>query len=278
MSAVGRRSPRLAVRPRVLLPAAAACLLVAFVVVGPALTPYDPAAPVGAPWTPAGGRHVLGTDVLGRDVLSRAMTGGHRLLAVGALAAACTCLIGTAAGLIAAGGRPGTGYAVDLAADLLIAVPALLPALLLAAVLPGTGAVIAATVVSGAPLTARIVADAATRALASGYVRAARLRAERSPTILVREVLPSMSALLAADFGLRFVTALQLSCALGVLGLGGTVPPSGDWAAMLRENLPGATLNPAALAAPAVLITALALAVAGSAHTAARAGTGSGLR
>ncbi|MFI1379361.1 ABC transporter permease subunit [Embleya sp. NPDC020886] len=278
MRAVGRRASRQVPRSWALLPIAAGCLLVAFVVVGPAATPYDPGAPVGVPWTPAGGEHLLGTDVLGRDVLSRLMAGGRRLLMVAALAAACTCLVGTSAGLIAAGARPGVGYAVDLVADLLIAVPALLPALLLAAVLPGTGAVVAATVVSGAPLTARIVADAATRTSACGYVRAARLRGERPAAILVREVLPSMSGLLAADFGLRFVTALQLFCALGVLGLAADVPATGDWAVMLRENLPGAALNPAALAAPAVLLTAVALAVAGAAHTVARAGTGSGPR
>ncbi|WP_424639524.1 ABC transporter permease subunit [Embleya sp. AB8] len=259
-----------------LLPAATACLAVVVVVVGPALTPYDPAAPVDVPWARADGGHLLGTDVLGRDVLSRVLAGGRRLLAVAAPAAALACVIGTLCGLAAAGARRSVGRAVDLVADVLIAVPAVLPALLLAAALPGPGAVIAATVVSGVPLTARIVADAATRTLASGYVRAARLRAERLPTILLREVVPSMSALLAADFGLRFVTALQLSCVLGVLGLGGTVPPAGDWAVMLRENLPGATLNPAALAAPALLLTVLALAVAGAAHTAARASTGTG--
>ncbi|MGI5159103.1 ABC transporter permease subunit [Microbispora sp. CA-102843] len=256
----------------------AGVLLVTAILLGPALAPYDPAAPVAGPWAAGGSDHLLGTDVLGRDVLSRAMAGGRHLLAVSLLAAVAASLAGALAGLAAgwAGSRT-----LNAAADLMIAVPVLLPALLLAVSLPGDIAVVTGTVLAGAPLTLRVAQDAAASIRGSGYVRAARLRGERGGAVLLREVMPAMAGLLAADVGLRFVTALQLASALAVLGFGtvsaaGTVSSAGSWAVMLRENLPGAALNPAALVVPALLLAVLALTVAAAAHTGARRAFGTG--
>ncbi len=105
--------------------------------------------------------------------------------------------------------------------------------------------------------------DGTRRIRAAGFVEAAVARGERTPAVLVREVLPALSGLITADLGLRFVVALQLASALGVLGFGAQ-PPAADWALMLREDLAGAVLNPAAVIAPAVglAVTACVIAVA----------------
>ncbi|MEV4580358.1 ABC transporter permease subunit [Nonomuraea jabiensis] len=241
-------------------------VLVVVTVLGPALAPYDPAAPVTAPWTESGADHLLGGDVLGRDVLSRLLAGGRHLLAVSLMAAALATLVGALGGL-AVGWRG--SRALTASADLLLAVPVLLPALVLAVSLPGDAAVVAATVLAGAPLTLGVIRDVTAGVRERGYVRAARLRGESAVAVLLREVLPAMAGVLAADLGLRFVTALQLASALGVLGVT-DAPATGDWAVMLRENLAGAALNPAALAAPALLLALLSSAVAIAARTGLR--------
>ncbi|MFR9722196.1 ATP-binding cassette domain-containing protein [Streptomyces sp. MS19] len=246
----------------------------AAVLLGALAAPHDPTAMVATPYAPAAPGLSLGADALGRDVLSRLLAGGRELTLVALLAAAFATLLGVAAGLLAGWAARRSGWLLTGVADALLATPPLLVALVLAVSLPGDAAVVAATVCGGAPLTLRVVGDATRGALDAGYVEAARGRGERAPALLSREVLPALAGLVAADAGARFVTALQLATALGLLGFGAQ-PPDPDWALMIRENLPGAGLNPAGLIAPALALAFVALAVAVLAGgTSARARTG----
>ncbi|MEU4777386.1 ABC transporter permease subunit [Micromonospora sp. NPDC023633] len=242
---------------------------VAVAVAGTALAPHDPTAPLSAPWSPPTGASPLGTDALGRDVLSRVLAGGAYLTVTSALAAAAACAVGVAVGLTA-GWRPGPTRLLTSAADLLLAVPLLLVAIVLAVALPGPAAVVAATVCGGAPLTLQLVADGVRQVRHAGFVEAALGRGEPAALILLREVLPALAGQVGADLSARFVMALQLTAALGLLGLG-PAPPAADWAAMIRENVTGVALNPAALVAPAAALAVVALLVAAVGHIAAPA-------
>ncbi|MFE1027122.1 ABC transporter permease subunit [Streptomyces sp. NPDC058818] len=250
-------------------PAALAGVLLVCVPLGRYAAPHPPERTVAAPWTPPGGPYPLGTDVLGRDVLSRVLAGGAQLLTVSLLAAAAAVVCGTALGLAAGWTEGRASRAVRALSDLLLAVPALVLALVLATALPGGAAVVVAAVLAGAPLTARVVAVQCAHLRDSGHVHAAVERGERTPAVLLHEVLPALRRLVAADTGLRLVTALQIAASLAVLGLG-PQPPAPDWALMLSENLPGAALNPSALLAPAVPLALCAWAFAAAARSAAR--------
>jgi peptide/nickel transport system permease protein len=237
---------------------------------GGAWAPNEPTARLGAPWAPPGDGLLLGADVAGRDVASRVLAGGADLVVLALVAATLSTVLGTSAGL-AAGWRPSVADRfLSRLADVALAVPFLLVALVLAASLPGWTAVVVGTAAGGAPLTLRLVRDATRQVGASGYVEAARCRGERPAVILAREVLPAVGGLVAAEAAMRAVVALQLAAALGLLGFG-PAPPAPDWGAMLRENLPGMTLNPAAVAAPAVALTAVSLPVALAARAWSRA-------
>ncbi|MDK1474486.1 ABC transporter permease subunit [Streptomyces sp. 549] len=251
--------------PRGVLPLASALTVLLLVPLGRFAAPHAPDEQIAPPWTTPGATALLGTDALGRDVLSRVMSGGTQLLAVSLLAATAAVLCGTALGLAAGwkGGR--TALAVHWLCDLLLAVPALVLALVLAVALPGATAVVVASLLSGAPLTARVVEAQSAHLRGGGHVRAAVERGERTVGVLVREVLPALRGLVAADAGLRLVTALQIAAALAVLGLG-PQPPAADWALMLSENLPGAALNPMALFAPAVPLAGCCWLLAAAAH------------
>ncbi|GAA2625695.1 ATP-binding cassette domain-containing protein [Actinomadura fulvescens] len=223
------------------------------------LAPHDPAASMGLPWTPPGGQAPLGTDSAGRDVLSRLLAGGREITLTALAAALVAGLAGLAGGLAAGwSGDCRCGRLLSGLADLLLAVPFLLVAIVLAVALPVPAAVIAGTVFGGAPLGLRVIRDLVGHVRGAGYVEAARGRGERPAVILVREVLPSLAGAASADVILRFVLAIQLAAAFGMLGLD-TGPSEPDWGLMLRENLPGAALNPWALIAPAMALTLLAL-------------------
>ncbi|KOX17314.1 ABC transporter permease subunit [Nocardiopsis sp. NRRL B-16309] len=239
----------------------AALVVLGLAVWGGALAPHDPSSTVAAPWLAPGGDHLLGTDAAGRDVWSRTLSGGRGIVLTSVLAAVAAGAAGTLGGLVAGwyGGWP--DRLLSGTADLLLGVPLLLVALVLAVVLPAPAAVVAGAVCGGAPLTLRVVRDAVRRARRTGYVEAALGRGERTPVLLVREVLPGLAGVATADLGLRFVVALQLAAALGMLGLGAQ-PPAPDWGLMLRENLAGAALNPPALVAPAAALTVTALVAA----------------
>jgi peptide/nickel transport system permease protein len=250
-------------------PVALAAAVAGVALFGGLLAPHDPTAPLGAPWSPPGGGSLLGTDALGRDVLSRVLAGGRHLTLTAGAAALVAATIGVTGGLLA-GWRDGPlSRLLHAGADLLLAVPLLLIALVFAVTLPGAAAVIAATVCGGAPLTLRIVGDAVRQVRHAGFVDAALGRGESGPTVLRREILPALAALAGSEVGARFVVALQLAAALSLFGLG-PAPPAPDWAAMIRENVSGTGLSPAALTAPAVALAVLGLTVAAAGSAAAR--------
>ncbi|MEU3271218.1 ABC transporter permease [Saccharomonospora sp. NPDC006951] len=248
--------------------------VVALAVLGGHVAPRDPSAVVGPPYSAPGETGLLGTDGLGRDVLSRVLAGGSDLVLVSLLAALAATTIGVAGGLLTGWSDGWTARSLISAADVLLAVPQLLIALVAAVAMPGPAAVVIATVCGGSPLTLRVVRDATRLTRGAGFVEAARCRGERGPVLLTREVLPSLTGLVTADAGMRFVMAIQLASALSLLGFGAQ-PPEADWALMIRENLPGSGLNAAGVLAPALVLAAVAgAAAATAAHAGRRTNTG----
>jgi peptide/nickel transport system permease protein len=67
------------------------------------------------------------------------------------------------------------------------------------------------------------------------YVEAARLRGEKLPWIMRREILPNIMPPLVAEFGLRFCFVFLTISALSFLGLG-IQPPTADWGSMVKDN------------------------------------------
>jgi peptide/nickel transport system permease protein len=246
---------------------AAGTVMLVVVLAGPTLAGEDAVRTVASPWAPPGPGLSLGADALGRDVLARVLAGGRDLFLVAGGSALVATALGTAAGLWAGWSDGPVARGLAGGADLLMALPLLLLALVAAMARPGPSAVLVGTALGGAPLTLRVVADVTRRSRRAGYVRAALARGEPGPTVLLREVLPAHSALVAADLGMRAVLALQLAAALSVLGFG-PPPPAPDWASMLRDNLAGLPLNPAGLLAPAAALAVLAAALAAGARAA----------
>ncbi|MEU5265364.1 ATP-binding cassette domain-containing protein [Amycolatopsis sp. NPDC021455] len=233
-------------------PLAGLALFAAAVLLAGALVPGTTAV-VGLPWTPPGAGHPLGTDVLGRDVLARTLAGGAAALGVALPAGLLTTALGTFAGLAAT--AKGERLLARLSGGVLM-LPSLLLVLIGAAVLPYWAAVPVVMLLLGVPMSARVIHATARPLRRAGFVEAAAAHGE-SP---VRELLPAVAGTVLGDLGLRIVTALQLAVAVTVLGFG-PPPPAPDWAAMLRENLPGADLNPWSVLAPAGALAALAVAV-----------------
>jgi peptide/nickel transport system permease protein len=92
------------------------------------------------------------------------------------------------------------------------------------------------------------------------YVEAARLRGEKLPWIMRREILPNIMAPLVAEFGLRFCFVFLTISALSFLGLG-LQPPTADWGSMVYESKMLITVGRLAPLLPAGAIALLTVGV-----------------
>lgn len=219
--------------------------------------------------------HPLGTDHVGRDVLTRLVHGAPRSLgiAIGCVAAAAGLGIGL--GLISAyAGRIADALIMRLA-DLMLAFPGILLALLLAGFLGG-GVI---PMLIGIKLTlwpqfARMSRAVALGALTEPHVEAAEIAGFPVRTILMRHVLPPVLRQTVPLATLGVGSAIMSVSALGFLGLG-LQPPAPEWGAMISELLPYLSEAPVQMAAPclAIFLCVLGVTVAGEAWSAAAART-----
>jgi peptide/nickel transport system permease protein len=199
-------------------------------------TPYPPAAldilHRLAPPSPA---HWLGADALGRDVLSQLMAGSRSTLAVGLLAVLAGAGIGVPAGTLAAWAGGAADQALMRAADLLFAFPALLTAVMLAAIAgPSTLNAVAAIGVFTIPVFARVARAAARSVWPRDYVLAARVAGRGEFRIAVVHVLPNIAPALIVQATIQFALAIVADAGLSYVGLG-TPPPTPSWGRMLND-------------------------------------------
>ena len=162
-------------------------------VVGPALTPYDPAAQELARRLEGPSlAHPFGLDELGRDILSRLLSGARISLLVGLAVVSVSSFFGMFLGSIAGYFGGVVDDAVSRVVDVLMAFPGILLAIALVAVLgPSLTNVVLALSIIGWVGYARLVRSQALRAREFEFVQAARALGAGAPRILVRHVLPT---------------------------------------------------------------------------------------
>ncbi|MFE7629434.1 ABC transporter permease [Kocuria sp. NPDC057446] len=242
--------------------AAVLALIVLSVAVAPWIAPYPPAAQdLSARLLPPGPAHWLGTDHLGRDTLSRLLDGGRFSLVTAAVATVLTAAIGTGIGVLSARRRGWVDELLTRTNDVLLALPEMVVALFLVAVLgPGHLTLLLALTVTGWTPFARLARALAYDVSARGFVEAARVLGCSPAFVVVRHVLPHLAGPLLGQAALRFGQFLITVGALSYLGLG-VQPPQSDWGAMLAAAQPYAARAPMTILAPGLVVFTVALCV-----------------
>ncbi|MFC8046290.1 ABC transporter permease [Nocardia sp. NPDC057353] len=220
--------------------------------------------------------HPFGTDWLGRDVYARVVHGTAATLLVGVGATLAASLVGAVWGLLAALGGPVADQVGMRLADVFLAFPAVLMALLVVAILgPGTGNVAIAVTVALAPGFARIVRIRTHLVRQFAYVRAALDLGIAPWRVVLRHVAPNVLIPLGVLVVINIGTAIIIGASLSFLGLGAesTVPEWGSLLAQSRNYL-SAQWTLAVFPGLAVTVTVLAVSVLGRALQARSEGEG----
>jgi peptide/nickel transport system permease protein len=182
------------------------------------------------------GSHWLGTDQIGRDELSRLMAGASNTLFIGIITVVIALALGVPLGALAALYRGRLEDATMRLSDVLLAFPAILLAILFAAVFQASRVTAMAAIgIALVPVFARVVRAAGLQVMQQDYVTMVRTYGGSNAWIFVHHLLPNVSSVLIVQATVAFAVAILAEAALSYLGMG-TPPPTPSWGRMLSES------------------------------------------
>lgn len=241
-------------------------IITAVAVFAPFIVAHGPTATTTAVLAPPSAEHLFGTDSLGRDVFSRIVYGTRVSLQVGASAAVIAVLIGAPIGLIAGYFRGWVDFALVQVIDIFIALPGLVLALIITAMLGPSVVNLAVTLgVVMAPTVARLVRGQVFVVREMLFVEAARATGAGAGWIIRHHIMPNTMRVIWAQFAINVSLAIFTSASLSFLGLG-VPPPAPDWGGMVRDGSMFLPIRPYLSLAPggAVALTVFTFYLVGS--------------
>lgn len=177
-------------------------------------------------------QHPLGTDDLGRDLLSRLLFGSRTSLGIAAGAVGLAVLIGHIMGMAAGFVGGGVDLVIGRVTDMFFAIPALLIAIGIIAILGSSRVNTALAIGIGmSPLFVRIVRSAVVQAKAQDFVAHAKALGLPWWRILLKEIWPTIMPTVIVQATVALGFAILDEAGLGFLGLG-VQPPDASWGAM----------------------------------------------
>ena len=232
----------------------------------PVLAPFDPAEQFfdgltleGSP-LPPDAKYWMGTDLLGRDLFSRLLYGARTSLLIGVVANGAAVLIGTLLGVTAGYLRGAAGTAIMRFTDLMMAFPALLLAIALAAIFaPSLWIVAMVIALVNWVQIARVIYTETTALAEREYIEAARALGARWPRILFLHILPHLVPTILVYATRGIATTVLLEATLSFLGIG-VRPPTPSWGGIIFESQSYFLTAPWLVFFPGLAIMALALA------------------
>ncbi len=227
----------------------------------PWVAPFGESEIVGRKFQPWDEQFLLGTDHLGRDMLTRILYGARNTVGIALLTTILAFILGGVLGILAAVLGGWLDQLLSRIVDVFMAIPALIFAMMLLSIF-GTSVVNLIIIMSVIDATRifRIARAVSLNVVVMDYIEAAKLRGEKLTWLTISEILPNISAPLAAEFGLRFCFVFLTISALSFLGIG-IQPPIADWGSMVRQTAVLITFDDYTPLIPAAAIALLTVAV-----------------
>lgn len=180
-------------------------------------------------------KFILGTDDVGRDILSRIIYGIRLSLFIGLIVVTLSVSVGVILGLIAGFARGFVEMVIMRLMDIMMAIPSLLLAIVIVAILePSLTNAMIAVAVAAIPHYVRLTRAAVITEKSKEYVIASKISGAGVLRQMFINVLPNCMAPLIVQATLGFSAAILDAAALGFLGLGAK-PPTPELGTMLAN-------------------------------------------
>jgi peptide/nickel transport system permease protein len=197
-------------------------IYILFAIIGPWVAPYDPDAQSEALVQGPSAAHWFGTTHLGQDILSQLLVGTRGVMVVGftagIVATVLSVLIGVTAGYI------GGGWDDSLSAlsNVFLVIPAL-PLIIIVSSSINAGSMIVALVIGLTSWAwgARVLRAQTLSLRRRDYIEAARASGETTWRIIIFEILPNLTAIIASSFVGTVIFAVTSEITLAFIGIGG---------------------------------------------------------
>ncbi|WP_194815121.1 ABC transporter permease [Nocardia sp. XZ_19_385] len=224
-----------------------------------AVAKYDPLQQIpSANLLGPSGEHWFGTDNLNRDLFARVLHGIRVNLFVGFVAVPLGAVLGSLAGLLSSLNSV-ADVITQRVFDLLLAFPALILAIALAAVTgPGVHTVIIVIVAVEIPLFGRQIRTAILAVREQPFVEAAEVIGAGSWWTLRKHVLPNVLEPLGVQLALSMSLAVFVEAAMSFIGIG-VRPPDPSLGGTIADSIAYLDANPAFAVGPLLVVSGLTL-------------------
>jgi peptide/nickel transport system permease protein len=234
MAPAKRRRLRFVANPKAAIGLALMGLFVLLAIIGPWISPYDPSARGSELVGPPSAAHWLGTTHLGQDIMSQLLSGTRSVILVGLLAgvvaSALSLLIGVTSGYLSGAGAEG----LSALSNVFLVIPALPLIIIITSILPETGDITIALVIGLTSWAwgARVLRAQTLSLRRRDYIEAARATGESTWRIILFEIMPNLTAVIASNFIGTVIFAVTSEITLAFIGVN-TSGDSWNWGTIL---------------------------------------------
>jgi len=221
-----RRRLRFVANPKAAIGLAIMGVFVALAVVGERIAPHDPSRRSADLMQGPSGAHWFGTTHLGQDIFSQVLVGTRSVVVVGlvagAVATVLSVLVGVTSGYLSGGG----GESLSALSNVFLVIPALPLIIIITSTLPSTSDLAIALVIGLTSWAwgARVLRAQTLSLRRRDYVEAARATGESTWRIIVFEIMPNLTAVIASGFVSTVIFAVISEITLAFIGVS-----TGEW-------------------------------------------------
>jgi ABC-type dipeptide/oligopeptide/nickel transport system permease subunit len=229
---------------------------------GPLLSPYEKNdIDLTNMYAKPSADHWFGCDAMGRDILTRLLYGGQYSLILGLITATIASIVSILIGCIAGYFGGATETLIMRFMDVWSALPAMLLAIMVSAVLgAGFFATVIALTVGGIAGGVRMTRGQILAERKKEYIEAAESINCSKLSIMFKHLLPNVVQPMIIIATMSIGATIMMAAGLSYIGLG-IQPPSPEWGAMLADGRAYIRLSPHMITFPGIAIALTVLAV-----------------
>jgi peptide/nickel transport system permease protein len=201
-------------------------IFIVLAVIGPWIAPFGPSDRIGIPNQGPSAAHWLGTTHLGQDIFSQLLAGTRSVIFVGffagIVATSLSLLIGVTSGYLSGAGAE----SLSALSNVFLVIPALPLIVVITSTLDRVSDLAIALVIGLTSWAwgARVLRAQTLSLRRRDYVEAARATGESTRRIILFEIMPNLTAVIASNFIGTVIFAVTTQITLAFIG----VNPSGD--------------------------------------------------